>query len=166
MKAKTMWTVTAALALVCGCGIYTFSGSTLPGHLKTVDIPLFTNESLQPGIAEQITDELEKRVPAGSRLKSVPRNGDATISGKVVGYVNEPYTYGGSGVREVDVSSYVVRIVVVIEFRDNRKDKVLYEGRVIGEHTYDFKTETEQDGVRETINDIIDQILQSSVKGW
>ncbi|NLW33526.1 MAG: hypothetical protein GXY77_18925, partial [Fibrobacter sp.] len=36
------------LFLFNSCGIYTFSGSTLPTYLKTVDIPLFMNESMEP----------------------------------------------------------------------------------------------------------------------
>ncbi len=159
----------AALFVCCvwlGCGVYTFSGSTLPGHLKTVDIPLFLNQSLQPGVAEELTAELNKKVQESNLLKPVSQNSDATFNGKVLSYKNHPYTYGTESLREVDVSSYSVTISVEVEFYDNKKDKVLYKGIITEEGIYDFNTETEEDGKRKAIDKIIDRIMQNSVQSW
>ncbi len=152
--------------VVVGCGIYTFSGSTLPGHLKTVDIPLFTNKSLQPGVAEDITAELNKRVQEVNLLTLVSQNSDATFIGKVLKYENHPYTYGSEKIREVNVSSYAVTISVEVEFLDNKKDKTLYKGIITEEGIYDFGEETEQDGKTRALNKIMDQIMQNSVQSW
>lgn len=138
------------LFLLCvsfvGCGVYTFSGSTLPSHLKTVDIPLFTNQSLQPGVAEDITAKLNSKVQEDNLLKPVSQNSDATITGKVLSYDNRPYTYGSKSVRNVDVSSYSVKISVEVEFLDNKKDKTIYKGVITEEGIYDFEKETEEVG--------------------
>lgn len=149
-----------------GCGVYTFSGSTLPSHLKTVDIPLFINKSLQPGVAEDITAELNRKVQDNNLLKPVSQNSDATIVGKVLSYNNHPYTYGSKKVREVDISSYSVKISVEVEFLDNKKDKTLYKGVITEEGIYDFENETEEDGKKRAIDKIIDQIMQNSVQSW
>ena len=108
----------AFLGIFCGC--YTFSGSTLPAHLKTVDIPLFANQSLQPDIAEAITQSLSTQIVAGNLLKVVQGAGDATISGTVTAYANVPYTFSAAETRQVNVQQYVVRITVSVEFTDNR----------------------------------------------
>ena len=42
--------------LTIRCGIYSFSGSTLPSHLKTVGVPIFENRTAEFGIDQQITD--------------------------------------------------------------------------------------------------------------
>ena len=78
---------------MAGCGIYTFSGSTLPGYLKTVEIPLFANRTLQTGIAEDITQETTNKVLSSNLLRVVAGGGDASISGEVRGYRNEEYQY-------------------------------------------------------------------------
>lgn len=153
-------------ALFVGCGVYTFSGSTLPGYLKTVDIPLFINQSLQPGVAEVITAELNRSVQDDNILKPVSQNSDATINGKVLSYINHPYTYGSESLREVDVSSYSVKISVEVEFYDNRKDKALYKGVITEEGIYNFETETEEDGRKKAVKKIIAQIMQNSVQSW
>lgn len=158
----------AALCLMVflGCGVYTFSGSTLPSHLKTVDIPLFINQSLQPGVAEDITAKLNQHVEASNLLKPVSQNSDATISGKVLSYKNRPYTYGSESLRNVNVTSYVVEISVDVEFYDNKKDKTLYKGVIAEEGIYDFENETEEDGKRKAIDRIVEQIMQNSVQSW
>jgi hypothetical protein len=152
--------------VLTGCGVYTFSGSTLPSHLKTVDIPLFINQSLQPGVAEDITAELNKQVQESNLLKPVSQGSDATFNGKVLSYKNHPYTYGTQSLREVNVSSYSVTISVEVEFYDNKKDKVLYKGVITEEGIYDFNTETEETGKRKAVEKIIDQIMQNSVQSW
>ena len=158
------------LFLLCisliGCGVYTFSGSTLPSHLKTVDIPLFTNQSLQPGVAEDITAKLNTKVQEDNLLKPVSQNSDATINGKVLSYDNQPYTYGSESVRNVDVSSYSVKISVEVEFLDNKKDKTIYKGVITEEGIYNFENETEEDGKKRAVEKIIDKIMQNSVQSW
>lgn len=153
--------------VVIRCGIYTFSGSTLPSHLKTVDIPLFTNKSLQSGIAEEITDQLTKRIQSDNLLKPVSQSSDVTIIGSVLSYKNHPYTYGSEGIRDVEVTNYSVTLAVEIEFLDNKKDKVLYAKKTYTEDgIYDFRTETVQIGQQRAIEKIINQILQNSVQSW
>ncbi len=159
--------VGSVFCFICmGCGIYTFSGSTLPGHLKTVDIPLFIDQSLQPGVAEEITSELNQEILDNKLLKPVSQNSDASFNGKVLSYKNHPYTYGTESIRQVNVTSYSVTISVDIEFYDNKKDKVLYKGVVTEEGIYDFETETEEDGKKRAVKKIIDQIMQNSVQSW
>lgn len=153
-------------AMVTGCGVYTFSGSTLPSYLKTVEIPLFVNQSLQPNIADDITQALTTEIVSTNLLRPVSQNGDAEITGKVVVYNNTPYTFGTSSVREVSVDQYIVRVTVEVDFRDMKKDDSLYKGTVIGEGIYDFRTQTEQDGRTKAIRDAVQKILQNSIQSW
>jgi hypothetical protein len=158
--------VCALLCGLCGCGVYTFSGSTLPSHLKTVDIPLFANQSLQPGVAEEITDQLSQKIVSMNLLRISSNRGDATIRGKVVDYSNTPRSYGTSAARQVTVTEYVVRISVEVEFADNKSNSNLYKGTVTGEGIYNFQTQTEPVGRKAAEQDVVDQILQRSVQSW
>jgi hypothetical protein len=154
------------LLAIAGCGVYTFTGSSLPGNLKTVDIPLFLNESLQPGVAEEITEALNTKVQGANLLRIVSSGGDATISGRVVSYANQVYTYTTSKPREVDASEYAVRVTIEVLFNDNKTNQPLYKGRVVGEGVYSTKTEIEETGRAKAIKDAVEQIVQNSVQGW
>jgi hypothetical protein len=158
--------VLAAAVAIAGCGVYTFSGSTLPGYLKTVDIPLFGNQSLQPDVAEELTTELNTQILSSNLLRIVAADGDATIQGRVVGYTHNPYTYGAEGFRDVTVTQYAVSISVDVTFMDNRKNEPLYKGVVKGEGIYNLDSENEDTGRRRAIEEVIEQILQNSVQSW
>jgi hypothetical protein len=152
--------------LAAGCGVYTFSGSTLPSHLHTVDIPLFANRTLQPGIAEEISSELSSKVLGGNLLRVVPSGGDATLSGEVQTYANEEYQYDILKARTVDVQQYMVRITVYVEFIDNRKQSTRYKGILNGQGQYAIATEKEEDGRKRAVEDVVRQILEKSVQSW
>lgn len=159
------------LLVSINCGVYyTFDknklGTSLPNYLQTVEIPLFSNQSLQPDVAEDITRELSDRVVNENILTNVARDGDATITGKVLSYSNSPHTYGSEGYRNVNVSEYVVAISVKVTFMDNKKNKPLYDGVVSAEGIYDFQSESEEAGRNKAIKDVVDQILQNSIQSW
>jgi Lipopolysaccharide-assembly len=162
----TKATLPVFLLLWCSCGFYTFSGSTLPSHLKTVDIPLFANQSLMPGVAEEVTDALTKRILSMNLLRIVSGSGDATIHGSVVDYSNTPRNYSTTGVRQVSVSEYAVHITVDVEFTDNKAGSSLFKGKITGEGIYDFTTQNEALGRTNSEKDVVDQILQHSVQSW
>ena len=151
--------------LFCNC-IYTLSGSSLPSHLKTVEVPLFANQSLEPNIADEITQKISQEIVSGNLLKVVESNGNAVLSGTVTSYTNEPYTYGASATRQVDVQQYIVRIVADIEFLDIKKDEPIYKGEVTGEGIYDLSKQTEQDGKQAAIKEMVQRIMANSVQGW
>ena len=48
------------MTLVFSCAFYSMSGS-LPPHIKTISIPLLENETAEFGIAENITDGIQKK---------------------------------------------------------------------------------------------------------
>jgi hypothetical protein len=165
MKAVRLLATIAVFA-VGGCGVYTFSGSTLPGHIKTVDIPLFANQSLMPDVADGISSELTRRVLGGNVLKIVSRNGDATINGTVRSYDNREYFYSINQPRTADVSDYAVTVVVDVDFVDNKSGQSIYKGAITGRGVYKVATEKESDGRQRAMTDVVDQIMQNSVQGW
>jgi len=166
-KYTTLFIVCAtALILVAfvSCSIYSFSGSTLPGHIKTVEIPVFGNTTLEPGIDNDVTTELSNEIMR-SQLRPGGENSDASISGKVTKYVNRPHTFGAGGV-EVNVEQYIVQISAEVEFYDNVSARSIYKGIVSGEGIYDFQNEGEQVGRGKAVKDLVEKIIQNSVQMW
>jgi hypothetical protein len=166
--AKTAISISLTLGVIfiTGCGVYTFNGSSLPPHLKTVDIPLFENQSLQPNVAEEVSKELNHQVLSGNLLRIVNSDGDATVSGTITSYSNDPYTFGAADTRQIDVESYIVKIGADVQFFDNKNNTALFKGVVTGEGIYNFKTETEIVGRQKAEKDLVQRILQNSLQGW
>ena len=164
--ASPLWAALVVATLCGGCGIYTFSGSSLPSHLKTVHIPLFANQTLEPGLAESATEQVSSEILSSGVLRPAAASGDATLEGTVVGYSNVEYEFDIRGEREVDVSEYMVKVTVNVRFVDNHDDDVLYEGAITGQGIYQFNAESEADGRRRAVEDVVRQILENSVQSW
>jgi len=158
--------ITVLFFLFIGCGIYSFSGSSLPSHLKTVELPLLENQSMEPDIADDIAKELNQQILSGNLLRIVSADGDATISGSITNYRHEPYTFGAADTRQVDVEQYIVKIDAKITFFDNVKDEPLFDGNINAQGIYDFADETEEIGKERAIKDMVERILQSSLQSW
>ena len=150
--------------LFVGCGVYTLSGSSIPDHLKTVEVPLFDNRALAQNIPEDLTQALSLAVRR-ERLKLVATNGDATISGVILSYKNAPYDYKG-GRDNLDIKAYAVSVLSEVSFVDNVKDDTIFSGKLDAIGVYDFSTENEDIGRERAIEELVDKIIFNSLKGW
>jgi hypothetical protein len=154
-----------ALSLIwMNCGVYSLSGSTLPAHLKTVELPVFGNSTLEPGIESEVTAELSNEI-LKSQLRPANRDADATIGGTITRYAHRPHTFGAGGA-EVSVELYIVQVTADVLFHDNKKDQVIFKGAVSGEGTYDFANEEERTGREKAVKDLVEKIIQNSVQMW
>jgi hypothetical protein len=79
------------LCLLCGC--YSFRGSSLPSHIKTLEIPVVENRTLEVVLIEELTTALTDRFVADNRLKVVQRSGDAVLEGVITGYENRVFGF-------------------------------------------------------------------------
>ena len=71
-----------------GCGYHLLgTGSTLPGHLKTIFIPVFTNSSTQPEIHRQLTSAVINSFVTDGRVKVVQNSqADMVMTGDLFYY--------------------------------------------------------------------------------
>lgn len=150
--------------LFLSCGFYSFSGSSIPSHMKTIEVPLFENSALVQGVAEEITDAITVAM-AREKLKIVPRDGDAIISGTVATYHHSASDYSGDR-DDLTVKTYSVKITCKVVFKDQVDEKDLYNGTLVGIGNYNFDTENEEIGRKRAVTDIAEKIMINSLQGW
>lgn len=71
-----------------GCGIYSFSGTSIQPDVHSVTIDLFEYKALRvnPSLATDMTEGLKDKFRRMTRLEQVDMDGDLEISGTVTGY--------------------------------------------------------------------------------
>ena len=86
MKKWVLTLITAAL--VCSCGIYSFSGTSIQPDVTTVSIDLFEYKALKvnPTLSNDLTEGLKTKFRQMTRLEQVEENADLEIFGEVTGY--------------------------------------------------------------------------------
>jgi hypothetical protein len=152
--------VCAAL-LLAGC--YSFSGTTLPSHLRTVRIDPVVNKTLESTLGDQITRGLEQGFRSRSNLRLVNDGGDAELITVLTDYSHRPQTTSGA-----TVTSYRVDILASVRFIDRVKGDTLYsDDRVPGFGQYAIdKGETEETARQQAVDGLVKVILDNSVSGW
>ena len=78
----------AAALLVCGCGIYSFTGTSIQDDVKTVQIDFFEYraEKVNPSLSNDFTEAFKTRFRRMTRLEQVDVDGDLQLSGTVTNY--------------------------------------------------------------------------------
>lgn len=113
----------AALAL-SACGIYTFSGASIPANLQTIAVPLAESQATSgpPNLDRLLTDALVSRFADRTRLslETDETEADAVVRATITQYAIAPAAVTGENVAALNRVSLGVRVVVYdrVEDRD------------------------------------------------
>ena len=100
-------------ASLSSCGLYTFTGASVPPEAKTVSIALFPNkaELVQPVLSQSFTESLREKFSSQTSLILVPRNGDLHFEGEITGYSTEPVAITG------EQQAALIRLKITVNVR-------------------------------------------------
>jgi len=123
-----------AACIPTGCG-YSFRGN-LPGHIKTVAVPMFKNNTAVAGLENTITSAVISAFSNGGRLRVVPvEQADSVLEGEIVGFQID----GAGFDRNANVQAYHLRVVLNVAFRDVRQNTMLWQESLT--QTSDFQVQ-------------------------
>jgi hypothetical protein len=145
---------------ITGCGIYSFSGSSLPSHIKTVAVPLFDNTTAYYGVSQSLTDGIIDALIQDNTLKiASPQNSDSILKGSIMTVREQAGTYD----RSEQASDFKVFVTVNLIFEDRVKKENLWEETWTewGEYESDM-----DEGIREAAEKFTEKILNRMVSGW
>lgn len=86
-----------AVFVMTSCGIYSFTGASIPPEAKTVSIQHFQNNAnlVNPMLSEIITNNLRDFFMNQTSLDEVVVNGDLALEGEIVDYRTAPTAITG-----------------------------------------------------------------------
>ena len=156
------------IASTSGCG-YTVS-SVLPSYIRTIAIPTFTDNTVEHGLGDDVTQALINSFLADRRLGSErERDADTVLRGTVLSYRNRVYAYTSQEV----ATQYEILLTVKVTLRDQVKNREIWkEDALTVRTTYNVvpvgseAAKTETDGRRDVIQKLADQIVSRTVQGW
>ncbi len=99
----TLRLLTFVIVMICcmllnSCGIYSFSGASIPAEAKTVSVQYFPNNAqlVNPLLSNTITNALNDMFVNQTTLQSVAQNGDLALEGEITGYNTAPIAITGN----------------------------------------------------------------------
>jgi hypothetical protein len=151
-----------ALALLLS-GCYSFSGSTLPSHLRTLRIYPLENRTLESSLPDRILRGLQDGFRSRSNLRQVNGAADAELFGTVTQYSHAPQSTAGSS-----VTTWRVDILFKAVFVDRTRGDTLYaDDRIPGYAYYTPDAgETEETGRTRAVEALVKVVLDNTVSAW
>ena len=111
-----------AAVLLTGCGIYSFTGASIPAEAKTVSIQHFPNNAnlVNPLLSDIITNTLRDYFMNQTSLNEVPDNGDLAIEGEIVDYKTAPMAITGDQVAALNRLTISVNVRFYNRFDESK----------------------------------------------
>ena len=156
-----------AVFVMTGCGIYSFTGASIPAEAKTVSVQHFPNNAnlVNPLLSDMITNTLRDYFMNQTSLEGVADNGDLAIEGEIVDYKTAPTAITGDQVAALNR----LTITVNVRFYNRNDESKNFEQKFSQYEDYPSTTDlnTVQNELVETIsNKLCEDIFNKAVVNW
>jgi len=163
-----------ALACVLALGLvgcpYSFTGASVPAHLKTIAIPLADDQSGfgEPGLREQLTTALTNLFISDNSLEVADRStADAILEGTIVSVSDAPSVVQ-QGAQQEQVSKRRITVTAKYVFQDMKLRHTVWDKNFSEWGDYDSGggASQRQSGLAEAIRKVSEDVLLETVSGW
>ena len=155
------------LALVChGCGIYSFSGASIPAEAKTVSVDYFPNHAqlVNPMLSNDFTNALRDAMTNQTTLDMIESGGDLSFEGEITDYKTTPVAITGQ-------TAAMNRLTVTVKVRfSNRLDETKDFEQSFSRYE-DYPSDQELNSVQESltstiIDALVEDIFNKALVNW
>lgn len=158
----------SSLALInFGCGAYSFTGSSVPSHLKTIYIPVAQDKSIAaiPGLREILTDDLIQRFINDNSLQVAnATSADATLDCIITSVTDVPAIVSAG--EQINARKLTINVKVV--YKDLVLKKTIFDQNFssFGEYVPGQQVNEREEAIAVAVGNISEDILLAVVSGW
>lgn len=150
-----------------GCGVYSFTGATIPPEARTISIQQFPNNAplVQPMLSQLITDALSDKFSSQTNLSQVPLNGDLAFEGSITDYRTQPVAITGDETAALNRLTISIRV----SFFNRYDEKQNFETTFSRYEDYESSrnlSEVEEQLMTEIIEALVQDIFNRAVVNW
>ncbi len=149
------------------CGVYNFTGGSIPPDVKTISIQNIYNESGQgpPNLSQNMTEKLKAYYQNNSKLLLAPSSGDWKLEGKIVGFSST----GVAPKANETAGSNRLTMTVKIAFTNTKDEKQNFDQNFSFYLDYEqnrTQFEVENEYSDKLIDQIVLDIFQKTTSNW
>lgn len=160
--------ILAACLLVAGCGIYSFSGTSIQPDVNTITINTFEYKAMRvnPSLSNDLSEALRNQFRKMTRLEQVETDGDLEITGEITGY-----EVSAAAITADEVAARnKLTVTVKVDFADRKHPDEDFEGKSFSAFS-EYDSTNSLDAVEsglcaEIIEKIVEDIFNATVAQW
>ena len=165
---KRILIILSAALCMAGCGIYSFTGTSIDPDVHTICIPTFEYKAMRvnPSLANDLSEEIRTRFRRMTRLEQVEMDGDLEIIGEISGYDVQ-----ASAVTADEVAAQNrLTVSVRVDFNNVKHPEESFSGKSFSAYA-DYDSSNSLDAVESTlcaeiIDKIVEDIFNATVAQW
>ncbi len=166
-RLKILMLAAVACAAVSGCGIYSFSGTSIQPDVKSIAVEYFKNNALKvnPTLASSLSDALIDQYRRLTSLQVLPENGDMNVYGEITSYDTRPMAVTADEV----ASQNRLTVTVKITFTNRLHPEEDFEKSFSAYADYDSNQlldAVESSLCDEIIDILVEDIFNATVANW
>lgn len=153
--------------LLTGCGVYSFTGASIPAEAKTVSVQYFPNNAnlVQPMLSSVLTNTLRDYFMNQTSLAEVENNGDLSIEGEITDYVTAPTAITGDQTAALNRLTVTVNVRFFNKYDESKNFEQKFSQYEEYSSTLDLNSV--QDELMETIVEkLCEDIFNKAVVNW
>lgn len=148
------------LCVLChSCGIYSFSGASIPPEAKTVSVQYFPNQAqlINPTLSNDFTNALRDAMMNQTSLDMVEAGGDLAFEGEITDYRTTPVAITSGQTAALNRLTITVNVRFVNLFDETKN----FESKFT--HYEDYPSEQDLNAVQESLTPTIIEALVEDV---
>ena len=165
---KHLIALISAIALVAGCGIYSFTGTSIQPDVKTITIPYVEYRALRvnPSLSNDLTEALKEKFRKLTRLEEVDVDGDLEVICEVTGYDTK-----ATAVTADELASQTrLTVTVKVDFINRKHSEEEFQNKTFSAYE-DFDATLSLDAVEaglceSIIEKLVEDIFNATVAQW
>lgn len=165
--ASKVFLLTIILLYTQSCGVYSFTGASIPPEAKTISIQYFQNNALlvEPLLSDEFTNGLRDRFMSQTSLNMINQNGDLAFEGEITDFRTSPIAI------QSDQTAAMNRLEIKVNVRFTNKydESTNFETQFTQYKEYpsgiDFNAE-KTILITEIVEMLVDDIFNKSVVNW
>lgn len=163
---KVLFVFIAGL-MFASCGIYSFTGASIPPQAETISVSYFPNDAplVQPTLSQRFTEDLQDMFLRQTNLRMVEGVGHLHFEGSITGYRTEPVAITGDDRAAMNRLTVSVRVVFMNEF-DPDSD---FERNFSRFYDYDSNlslAQIENEAIDQITKELAEDIFNQAVVNW
>ena len=153
--------------LLVSCGIYSFTGASIPTEAKTVSVQYFSNKAatVQPTLSQVFTERLKDMFVEQTNLTLSENEGDLAFSGYISKYQIKPMAIKA----DETAGQNRLTIAVKVTYHNSFDAKSSFEQTFSRYHDYDSSeniSDVEGEYIEKITNELVEDIFNKAFVNW
>lgn len=150
-----------------GCGVYSFSGASIPPEAKTMTIVQFENTApvVAPTLAQALSDRMRSKFLAETGLQLVEDAGDLVFEGNIQEYQVAPAAVSGAEQTTINRLTIGVKVIYSSKIDPNQDWEMTFRRYADFPSSADLSS-VEDQLIQEIVGQLVDDIFNKAFVNW